>query len=256
MNTRWLCAVFGFLMMAPSAMINADVVRAGLPASAACLPMAQAGLHRAVRVPGDCEGGLIKTDRKYGSGDDDSQWWDKRGRDRRWDDDRRHHRRWDDQRREGRYRREPFRDNRWRHDDDDRRYRYDGRRDKDDDDDDDWRDAAVAAAVIGGVVVLSSMMDQNGAPPPSYGAPPSAVPNWAVGRFRGYNRAAGQQVELDIQPNGQVVGYAGGVPVNGVWNNGLLNMAGYQFEVIPQSDGFRTRPVGDASREVYYQRVY
>ncbi|HXH03616.1 MAG TPA: DUF3011 domain-containing protein [Candidatus Competibacteraceae bacterium] len=139
---------------------------------------------------------------------------------------------------------------------------------KDDDDGFSGKDIATAAAVIGGIALLGSLFGggNQSAPPAGggyggdysggYPSGPTAVPSWAVGSFRGYNPQYRTNVELNISPDGRVVGYANGKQVNGYYANQQLVLDGnYVLNVTPEGNGFRTSQPGYSGNQVYYQRV-
>ena len=151
------------------------------------------------------------------------------------------------------------------------------RNDNDDDDDDDGPGLGTAAAVVGGIALLGSLMGnrnnpyQQGVDPSSYGQQQqpygqqqqpygqqgtySQAPNWAVGIFRGFSPAANTEVELHIQPDGSVVGYANGQQVEGFYQEGRIVMAGVHYYLEQSPQGIRTVRVDGSSQPVTYQRI-
>ena len=156
-------------------------------------------------------------------------------------------------------------------------------RNDDDDDDDDGPGLGTAAAVVGGIALLGSLMGnrnnpyQQGVDPSSYGQQQpygqqqqpygqqqqpygqqgtySQTPNWAVGIFRGFSPAANTEVELHIQPDGSVVGYANGQQVEGFYQEGRIVMAGVHYYLEQSPQGIRTVRVDGSSQPVTYQRI-
>lgn len=100
-------------------------------------------------------------------------------------------------------------------------------------------------------------------PPPGYGdrgghddryGDNGDVPRWMVGSFRGYNRAYGAAVTLDISRDGSVVATVNGKPSSGEYRNGKLRMGFLKFTIDRDDDGFTTRQIGDDSNVVHYRR--
>ena len=151
------------------------------------------------------------------------------------------------------------------------------RNDNDDDDDDDGPGLGTAAAVVGGIALLGSLMGnrnnpyQQGVDPSSYGQQQqpygqqqqpygqqgtySQAPNWAVGIFRGFSPAANTEVELHIQPDGSVVGYANGQQVEGFYQEGRIVIAGVHYYLEQSPQGIRTVRVDGSTQPVTYQRI-
>jgi hypothetical protein len=100
-------------------------------------------------------------------------------------------------------------------------------------------------------------------PPPGYGdrgghddryGDNGDVPRWMVGSFRGYNKAYGAVVSLDISRDGSVSATVNGKPSSGEYRNGKLRMGFLKFTVDRDDDGFTTRQIGDDSNVVHYRR--
>ena len=83
----------------------------------------------------------------------------------------------------------------------------------------------------------------------------SAVPNWAIGTFRGNNPQYNTDIELTISPNGQVSGYAGNEPVQGYFRNNQIQVGNLTLLVQPENQGFRTTQAGNPRSQVRYFRV-
>lgn len=165
--------------------------------------------------------------------------------------------------------------------------------DDDDDDDDDGPGLGTAAAVVGGAALLGALLGGNQADPyqqgvspgaygqqpygqqqPNYGQQPygqqqpgynqqpygqqstyTTTPNWAVGVFRGYNQVIGTDVELHIQSDGRVMGYANGQQVEGFYQDGRIVMAGVHYYLERSGGGIRTLRVDGSGQPVIYQRI-
>ncbi|HEY8947861.1 MAG TPA: hypothetical protein VIM56_03140 [Rhizomicrobium sp.] len=95
-----------------------------------------------------------------------------------------------------------------------------------------------------------------------YGPPPGGgdhygdrdVPRWAVGNFRGYNRAFGARVSLDISPDGNVVATVNDARSYGRFRDGVLRVGPNRFYVDRDYDGFTTRQIGNEGNVVHYHR--
>jgi len=91
--------------------------------------------------------------------------------------------------------------------------------------------------------------------PNSYNQQGSAVPNWAIGTFRGNNPQYNTDIELTINSIGQVSGYAGNESVQGYFRNNQIQVGNLTLQVQPENQGFRTFQAGNPSNQVRYFRV-
>ena len=82
-----------------------------------------------------------------------------------------------------------------------------------------------------------------------------AVPNWAIGTFRGNNPQYNTDIELTISPNGQVSGYAGNESVQGYFRNNQIQIGSLTLQVQPENQGFRTFQAGNPRNQVRYFRI-
>jgi len=132
-----------------------------------------------------------------------------------------------------------------------------------------------AAAGVGALGILGALMGSGGGssdnvanyPPDSpgyssntpnypYNQQGSAVPDWAIGTFRGNNPQYNTDIELTISPNGQVSGYAGNEPVQGYFRNNQLQIGNLTLQIQPENQGFRTTQAGNPRSQVRYFRVH
>lgn len=94
------------------------------------------------------------------------------------------------------------------------------------------------------------------APNYPYNQQGSAVPDWAIGTFRGNNPQYNTDIELTISPNGQVSGYAGNEQVQGYYRNNQIQIGNLTLQIQPENQGFRTFQAGNPSNQVRYFRVH
>jgi len=151
-------------------------------------------------------------------------------------------------------------------------YGYDDDNRHDDDDDDDKKKLLTTAAVIGGLALLGTLMSKNSTPAatgnrypstdqyPNNNIPPnglygSALPEWAVGTFRGYDSLHKIELELAITPDGVVNGYANQAPVQGNVNGDQLQIGQFTFYMDQVEGGFRATRVDDSHNQVFYRRI-
>ncbi len=93
------------------------------------------------------------------------------------------------------------------------------------------------------------------APNYPYNQQGSAVPDWAIGTFRGNNSQYNTDIELTINPNGQVSGYAGNEQVQGYYRNNQIQIGNLTLQIQPENQGFRTTQAGNPRSQVRYFRV-
>ncbi len=127
--------------------------------------------------------------------------------------------------------------------------------------------AAIGAAVLGGLLGGGTGQPADSSANPDYspGNPPyppagtpspaTAAPAWAVGTFRGFDQVYNMDVELTINPNGSVSGYAQNRPLQGSLSGQQLRLGEATFYVKPDSRGFRAVQANDARNQVRYFRI-
>jgi len=87
------------------------------------------------------------------------------------------------------------------------------------------------------------------------GTPATAVPDWLIGSFRGYNPLYDAGVQLDIAAGGAVTGFLRGDRISGRYEDGKLVVEGVQYTVREEIDGFRTIQDSDPGNQVIYTRT-
>ncbi len=122
-------------------------------------------------------------------------------------------------------------------------------------------DVGKAIGAIAGIAILGALASQadkhDKYSDDSYygGRHSSYVPNWMVGKFRGYNDQYNADVVMTIKSDGQVNAKTGGTRISGFINNDELHMGPTVFDITRSSNGFYTNQHGDRSNEVKYHRV-
>lgn len=87
-----------------------------------------------------------------------------------------------------------------------------------------------------------------------HGGNSSYLPNWMVGRFKGYNIQYGADVKLDISEDGRVKASVRGTRLSGYVNDGRLYIGDAEFYIDRAGDGFNTVQIGEESNKVHYSR--
>ena len=122
-------------------------------------------------------------------------------------------------------------------------------------------DAGKALGAIAGAIIVGAIaneIDKNDKYNDSNyhgGRHSSYVPNWMVGKFRGYNEQYNADVVLKIKSNGQVTAKVKGTKLSGFVNNEELHISTSVFDITRSSNGFYTNQHGNRSNEVKYHRV-
>jgi len=87
-----------------------------------------------------------------------------------------------------------------------------------------------------------------------HGGHSSYIPDWMVGRFKGYNMQYGAEVKLEIGTDGRVKANVQGSKLKGYVNDGRLYIGDAEFYVDRAGDGFNTVQIGEESNKVHYSR--
>jgi len=127
-----------------------------------------------------------------------------------------------------------------------------GREYRDHDRRDDNRDAKIAAGVVASALILGAIA--NAHKDDEHSRRGNEAPDWAVGRFEGYNAKYDAEVSLTIRSNGDMDGRAQGQSFSGYVDGDVLRAGGSTFTIERTSDGFVTSQVGDRENQVFYRR--
>jgi hypothetical protein len=105
--------------------------------------------------------------------------------------------------------------------------------------------AAIGAAVLG--AVLASRGDDKS----------ERAPDWMVGRFRGHTyRHGGAEIELDINRDGRIRGYADGESITGQYRgNNRLMLQDREYQAEREREGFEMTELRDRENRVFLWRV-
>lgn len=87
-----------------------------------------------------------------------------------------------------------------------------------------------------------------------HGGHSSYLPDWMVGKFKGYNMQYGAEVRLGITESGRAAAKVGGTKLSGYVNDGRLYIGDAEFYIERAGDGFNTVQIGDRSNKVHYTR--
>lgn len=117
--------------------------------------------------------------------------------------------------------------------------------------------AAAAVALIAAVVSASSNNkhdDRYHDDDYHHGGHASYLPDWMIGKFKGYNMKYGSEVKLDISEEGRAKATVEGTRLTGYVNDGRLYVGDAEFNIERAGDGFNTVQIGDRSNKVHYSR--
>ena len=87
-----------------------------------------------------------------------------------------------------------------------------------------------------------------------HGGHSSYLPNWMVGKFKGYNIQYGAEVRLGITKEGRAAANVQGTKLSGYVNDGRLYIGDAEFYIERAGEGFNTVQVGNRSNKVHYTR--
>lgn len=82
-----------------------------------------------------------------------------------------------------------------------------------------------------------------------------AIPQWAIGTFRGYDPLSNSEVELTIMPSGDAYALENGRRLNGFFDGRTLSVANASYQVEASRNGLITTPQGDWRNQIHYFRV-
>lgn len=82
-----------------------------------------------------------------------------------------------------------------------------------------------------------------------------AIPQWAIGTFRGYDPLSNSEVELTIMPSGDAYALENGRRLNGSFDGRTLSVANTRYQVDASRNGLITIPQGDRHNQIHYFRV-
>jgi len=130
-------------------------------------------------------------------------------------------------------------------------------------------DAGKAVAAIAGIAILGAILGNKNGDKDNhdynskydsdryYGSRhTSYVPDWAIGKFRGYNEKYGSEVTMKISEDGRVSANANGEKIHGYYNDDRLHIGEFTFDISRNPNGFETRQHGDYRNTVRYYRVH
>lgn len=83
----------------------------------------------------------------------------------------------------------------------------------------------------------------------------SYMPNWMVGKFKGYNLTYGASVKLRINKDGRVKAQVENQELHGYVNDGRMYIGDTEFAIERAGDGFNSVQRGNRSNKVHYSRV-
>ena len=86
----------------------------------------------------------------------------------------------------------------------------------------------------------------------------SKVPNWLVGTFRAYSSRNRQNIDVTVYADGRVWkrDVNGSNVGNGNYSNGYLFIAGTNYRVTKNGNGFFAQNLSDLSENLFYTRLY
>lgn len=109
--------------------------------------------------------------------------------------------------------------------------------------------AGVAAlAIIGAIANSGDNSHQGSSSRPAYD---EAVPDWAVGRFRGTSPSSGQPLDVTIYRNGQVSGYEGRAEFEGQVDGNRIWLGSYRYDLARTRAGIRLSSRDDGAFDLY-----
>ena len=88
----------------------------------------------------------------------------------------------------------------------------------------------------------------------NHGGHSSYIPNWMIGKFKGYNMKFGTEVRLNINEEGRVRANVDGANLHGYVNDDRLYIGDAEFYLERAGEGFNTVQMGDRSNKVHYSR--
>ena len=87
-----------------------------------------------------------------------------------------------------------------------------------------------------------------------HGGHSSYLPNWMIGKFKGYNLKFGSEVKLEITEDGRANAVVDGHRLHGYVNDDRLYVGDAEFYIERAGEGFNTVQMGDRSNKVHYSR--
>ena len=87
-----------------------------------------------------------------------------------------------------------------------------------------------------------------------HGGHSSYMPNWMLGRFKGFNPVNHTKVRLNIKEDGKVKAKVGQIELTGYINDKRLYLGNNEFRIQRAGDGFNVIEMGNRSNVVHYTR--